>query len=59
MNQFVKTSLALLAVGLTIGHIWYANRTATPQKADWGDVRTAAIQGETDLGVTLAQKRGS
>ena len=45
MNKLQKTICALIAVILTIGHIWYGNRTATPQKADWDDVRAAAIRG--------------
>ena len=45
MNNFRKTILALIAVSLTIGFIWYGNRTVTLQKADWDDVRAEAIQG--------------
>ena len=45
MNQLVKTSVALLAVGLTIGYIWCDNRTVTPEKATWDDVRAEAVKG--------------
>ena len=49
MNNFRKAILALIAVSLTIGFIWYGNRTVTPQKADWDDVRAEAIQGGYQL----------
>jgi hypothetical protein len=49
MNQILKTVIAAIAVSLTIGYIWYGNRTVTPPKADWDDVRAEAIQGGYQL----------
>lgn len=45
MNNFRKTISALIAITLTIGFIWYGNRSVTPQKADWDDVRAEAAKG--------------
>ena len=45
MNNLRKPILALIAVSLTIGFIWYGNRSVTPQKADWDDVRAEAAKG--------------
>ena len=49
MTNLRKTILALIAVSLTIGYIGYGNRTVTPQKADWADVRAEALQGGYQL----------
>jgi 3-mercaptopyruvate sulfurtransferase SseA len=49
MNNLRKTILALIAVSLTIGYIWYDNRSVTPKKADWDDVRTEAAKGDYRL----------
>ncbi|MDX2502248.1 MAG: rhodanese-like domain-containing protein [Deltaproteobacteria bacterium] len=45
MNTLRKTILALIAVCLTIGYIWYGNRTVTPNKATVDDVRAEAARG--------------
>ena len=45
MNNLPKTIFALIAISLTAGYIWYGSRTAAPPKADWDDVRAAAIRG--------------
>ena len=45
MNNLPKATFALIAISLTIGYIWYGSRAVAPQKADWDDVRTAAIRG--------------
>jgi len=45
MYNLQKTVLALIAVSLTIGFIWYGNRSVTPQKATWDDVRAEAVKG--------------
>ena len=45
MNNLQKTILALIAVSLTIGFIWYGSRTVTPKKAEWDDVRAEAAKG--------------
>ena len=45
MNNLRKTILALIAVSLTIGYLWYGSRAVTPKKADWDEVRAEAIQG--------------
>jgi len=49
MNNFRKTIYALIAISLTIGFIWYGNRSVTPQKADWDDVRAEAAKGGYQL----------
>ena len=49
MNNFRKTISALIAITLTIGFIWYGNRSVTPQKADWDDVRAEAAKGGYQL----------
>ena len=49
MNNLRKSILALIAVSLTIGFIWYGNRSLTPQKADWDDVRAEAAKGGYQL----------
>ena len=45
MSNLQKTIFALIAICLTTGYIWYGSRTAAPPKADWDDVRAAAMQG--------------
>ena len=42
MSNLRKTILALIAVCLTIGYVWYGNRSVTPKKASWDDVRSEA-----------------
>ena len=49
MNNLRKTILALIAITLTIGYIWYGNRSVTPQKATWDDVRAEATKGGYQL----------
>jgi hypothetical protein len=49
MSNFRNTILALLAVCLTIGYIWYGNRSVTPPKATWDDVQAEAAQGGYQL----------
>jgi len=49
MTNLQKTIFALIAVSLTIGHLWYGSLTVTPKKADWDDVRAEAIQGGYQL----------
>ena len=45
MRNLRKTILTLIAVSLTLGYIWYGNRTIIPKKADWNDVRAEAETG--------------
>ncbi len=40
-----KTLLALAAVVITIGALWYTNRVVIPEKATWNDVLDEAKQG--------------
>jgi len=49
MNNLRKTISALIAITLTIGYIWYGNRSVTPQKATWDDVRAEAAKGGYQL----------
>ena len=43
MNNFRNTLLALITVSLTLGYIWYGNRTVAPETAVWDDVRAEAL----------------
>ena len=49
MNNFRKTILALIALSLTIGYIWYGNRSVTPKKATWDDVQAEGVRGGYQL----------
>ena len=49
MHNLRKTILALIAISLTIGFIWHGNRSVTPQKATWDDVRAEATKGRYQL----------
>ena len=45
MNNLQRTLLALVAVCLTIGYIWYGNRSVTPPQATRDDARAEAATG--------------
>jgi hypothetical protein len=45
MKDAKTVLLAILAVAITMGALWYANRTITPRKASWNDVLAEADQG--------------
>ena len=45
MKNLPKTLLALIAAGLTVGYIWYANRSVSPRTATWDDARVEALNG--------------
>ena len=45
MNNLKRTFLALIAVCLTVGYIWYGNRTVSPPGATWDDARAEAASG--------------
>ena len=49
MNNFRKTILALIALSLTIGYLWYGNRSVTPKKATWDAVRAEGVKGGYQL----------
>jgi len=49
MNNLRKTILALTAVSLTFGYIWYDNRSVISKKAHWDDVRAEAAKGDYRL----------
>jgi hypothetical protein len=40
-----KALLVLVAVGITLGVLWYDNRVIPPKEATWDNVRTEAKQG--------------
>ncbi len=46
MSAFRKALLALAAVALTVGYLWYANREVAPKTATWQDVLIEAKQGD-------------
>lgn len=41
--------MALIAVAITVGLLWYTNRPVTPKKATFDDVLTEAKNGEYQL----------
>lgn len=45
MKNTRKTLLALVAVAITAGTLWYTHRTVIPKKATLDDVQTEAKQG--------------
>jgi hypothetical protein len=47
MRNLHKTILTAIAVSLTLGYIWYGNRTITPKRAVWNDV-LAMLSGKLD-----------
>jgi 3-mercaptopyruvate sulfurtransferase SseA len=49
MRATKKALLALVAVTITAGSLWYTNQVVTPKKATWDDVRTEAKQGGYQL----------
>jgi len=40
-----KTILALIAIAVTVGALWFTNRSVVPQKASWADVVAEAETG--------------
>ena len=42
MDNFRKTIIVLIAICLTVGYLWYGNRSITPQKATRDEVRAAS-----------------
>ena len=49
MTNLRKTILALIALSLTTGYIWYGNRSVTPKKATWNDVQAEGVKGGYQL----------
>jgi 3-mercaptopyruvate sulfurtransferase SseA len=45
MSAIKKTVFALVAITITAGYLWHANRVVTPKAATWKDVLTEARQG--------------
>lgn len=45
MKDAKTVLLAILAVAITMGSLWYGNRTIAPRKASWNDVLAEADQG--------------
>ncbi|KPK24050.1 MAG: rhodanese [Nitrospira bacterium SG8_3] len=44
-----KALLAFLAITITVGVVWYGNRTVAPKKATWEDVVAEARKGGYQL----------
>ena len=44
-----KALLAFLAITITVGVVWYGNRTVVPKKATWEDVVAEAKKGGYQL----------
>ena len=45
MKNAGKTLLALVAIAITVGILWSANRAVTPKEATWQDVKAEAGRG--------------
>lgn len=46
----IKTGLlALIAIAVTVGVLWFTNRSVTPKEATWEDVEAEAIMGDYKL----------
>ena len=45
MNDNKKIVLALVAIAISAGYLWHANRVVTPKAATWNDVLAEAQQG--------------
>jgi hypothetical protein len=57
MMDIKKIILALAAIGVTMGILWFTHRTVTPGKATWLDVETEAKNGGYRLITTDALSR--
>ena len=49
MKNTPKILIALLAVAVTMGVVWNANRVVPPKEATWDDVRAEAVKGGYQL----------
>lgn len=49
MKDVKKVIVALMAVAITVGVIWKANRSVPPKEATWDDVKTEATKGGYQL----------
>ena len=45
MNGVRKALLAFLAIAITVGALWFTNRSVTPKEATYEDVQNKAKQG--------------
>jgi 3-mercaptopyruvate sulfurtransferase SseA len=44
MKGTIRAVLAVVAIAITMGSLWYGNRVAPPTEATWDDVRAEASQ---------------
>jgi len=44
MKGTIRALLAMVAVAITMGSIWYSNRVVLPKKSTWDDVKAEAMQ---------------
>ena len=44
MKDIKSVLLAILAVAITMGTLWYSNRVVPPKETTWDDVKTEASQ---------------
>jgi 3-mercaptopyruvate sulfurtransferase SseA len=49
MKGVRKALLALVAIAITVGALWYTNRSVTPKEATWEDVVSEAGRGGYQL----------
>ena len=49
MRHVEKALLAVLAIAITVGVVWYDNRAVAPKKATWEDVVAEAKKGGYQL----------
>jgi 3-mercaptopyruvate sulfurtransferase SseA len=45
MKSLMKVLLAAIAVAITVGYLWQANRVVVPPQATWEDVQAEATSG--------------
>ena len=44
MKGTIKAFLAMVAIAITMGTLWFSNRVVPPKEATWNDVKTEARQ---------------
>ena len=44
MKGTIKAFLAMVAIAITMGSLWYSNRVVPPKEAAWDDVKAEARQ---------------
>ena len=53
MKGATRAILAVVALAITMGTLWYSNRVVPPKEATWDDVRAEARQGGYQIITTV------